>query len=60
MTFGKKKVTKSLKGGKVTVASPKLKKKGKVRVKVAYQGSATVTKAALAAKKAKKLTVKVR
>jgi len=60
VTFGKKKVTKALEGGKVTVASPKLKKRGKVRVKVAYQGSATVTTATLAAKKAKKLTVKVR
>jgi len=59
VTFGKKKVTKSLKKGKVTITSPKLKK-GKVTVKVTYKGSATVSKASLAAKKAKKLTLKVR
>lgn len=58
--FGKKKVTKKLnRKGKVTIKSPKLKR-GKYKVAVNYKGSTTVSKARLAKKKAKKLTITVR
>lgn len=53
--FGKSKVTRSLKKGKVTVSSKKLSTRGKVKITVTYGGSG-----ALATSKAKAVTITVR
>ncbi|MDQ2623788.1 MAG: Ig-like domain-containing protein [Actinomycetota bacterium] len=56
VTFGKKKVTKTLKAGKVKVRGPRLKARGKVKISVTFKPSAKT----YAKPKAVKKTLRVR